>query len=517
MTKMNKIFGLATATALALSAASCSEDTMDRINVDNAHPAAEVVDAKYQVTDAIVASVYSTNCGMFSWYASIFTEQTFGTANNQAKNAELRNVNETAAASTYDNEWNSTYLNLNNIKQMIEKCEEGGKSAGQDDIKAVGQILEAYNWGILTDLFGDIPCSEALNGDSTSSPKIDKQEDIYKLIFQLLDSAIATIDSYDGANNMGSQDVLYAGNTQKWQALAYALKARYQLHILGRAADKDAQLRLVKESAQKAEALGFQGADLDIFTGYASGATNPWTAYWLSRDYIGSTTTVDNLLLSREHPFEPYYNCDLYGNEDVATLATPGDEALATETYAVNCPYWLYTGYIGKVSAHLFSASELFFILAEAQARLGEDATVAFNAAVTASFKDLATSTLEDDLISAYPDLAYQYLEGPTAEKFQANPLSEILTQKYIAQMRDEQVETYCDMRRCRYIDGSYPVAMVNPKNTNSAGANRWPLRFPYGSSDVTSNPNVTSAFGSGNDAGMYIFTENVWWAGGSR
>lgn len=134
-----------------------------------------------------------------------------------------------------------------------------------------------------------------------------------------------------------------------------------------------------------------------------------------------------------------------------------------------------------------------------------------------ASFKDLATSTLEDELISNYTELATSYLAGPTAQKFIENPLSEILTQKYIAQMRDEQVETYCDMRRCRYIDGSYPVAMVNPKNTNAAGANRWPLRFPYGSSDVTSNPNVASAFGTGNDAGMYIFTENVWWAGGTR
>lgn len=159
MTKMNKIMGLAAVSALAFTAFSCSEDTMDRINKNNANPSANVVDAKYQLTDAIVASVYTTNCGMFSWYASIFTEQTFGTANNQAKDAELRNTNEIAAASTYDNEWNGTYLNLNNIRQMIEKCGEGGKSSQQFDIMGVGEILEAYNWGIMTDLFGDIPCS----------------------------------------------------------------------------------------------------------------------------------------------------------------------------------------------------------------------------------------------------------------------------------------------------------------------------------------------------------------------
>ena len=55
---------------------------------------------------------------------------------------------------------------------------------------------------------------------------------------------------------------------------------------------------------------------------------------------------------------------------------------------------------------------------------------------------------------------------------------------------------------------------MTNPNNT-AGGANRWPLCLPYGDSDVKSNPNVAKAFGTGNDAGMYIYTNNVWWAGG--
>ena len=71
-------------------------------------------------------------------------------------------------------------------------------------------------------------------------------------------------------------------------------------------------------------------------------------------------------------------------------------------------------------------------------------------------------------------------------------------------------------MRRCKYVDGSYPVTMVNPNNNNAVG-NRWPLRLPYGNSDVISNPNVKAAFGSGNEAGMYIFTKPVWWAGGQQ
>lgn len=506
--KIKNIFGVLALSALTMSVVSCSEDTMDRINVDNEHPTSSNVDAKFQITDAIVSSVFSTNCGNLAWYVSIYTEQTFGTGNNQAKNAELRNTNETAASSTFENEWNSTYLNLNNIQQMIAKCSEGGKNNGQLDIKGMGEVLAAYNWGIMTDLFGNIPFSECFN-DAISAPKVDTQESIYAGILGYLDNAITDLTNAGSMNNAGDQDLLFGGNTKKWLGLAHALKARYLLHEMGRASDVNAQLANVISEANAAVEAGFAGANLDIFTGYGTGATNSWTAYWLSRDYIGSTTTVDNLMKSRNYPFEEYYNCDLY---DENVLATPGnaDQAGATET--CNAPYWLYYGYQHSVASHLFSESELYFILAEAKARLGQDAKADFEKAVKASLNDIATSCgdeISDEDVAAY-------LAGETATKFAANPLNEILVQKYIAQTRDEQLETYNDMRRCKYVDGSYPVAMTNPKNTQ-AGQNRWPLRLPYGSSDVLSNPNVKEAFGSGNDAGMYIFTENVWWAGGSR
>lgn len=47
--------------------------------------------------------------------------------------------------------------------------------------------------------------------------------------------------------------------------------------------------------------------------------------------------------------------------------------------------------------------------------------------------------------------------------------------------------------------------------------AHMWPLRLPYGNSDVVSNPNVAAAFGTGNQAGNYFFTENIWLFGGTR
>lgn len=483
-------------------AVSCSEDTMDRINKDNAHPDQAVVTAKFQITDAEINSVYNINCADLSWYVASYTEQIFGTGNNQLKNVELRSTNETAASATFDNNWNYAYTNLFNLKTIIEKCQEGGNSAGQLDILGMAQTLAAYNWGIMTDLFGNIPCSEALG--EISAPKLDSQEDIYKHIFELLDAAKGNFDQAieKKMSNAGSQDVLLGNDLKKWRGLVHALKARYLLHEMGR---DNSVLTTVLSETDAAIADGFEGVSLDVFDGDAQ--VNPWTAFWWSREYSGSSKTVDDLMLERNDPREALYNTDAF---ETNTVGEPGNKEQAGLTEAINIPAWLENG---AAPCHMFSKSELYFIRAEVKARLGQNAETDFRTAVEASMEDYANASNGD--IST-EDVA-AYLTGEVAAKFAANPLSEILVQKYLAQTRDEQLETFNDMRRCEYVDGSYPVKMTNPNNTTSAGVNRLPLRLPYGSSDVISNPNVRAAFGTGNDAGMYIFTDKIWWAGGEK
>lgn len=493
--KMKYLYGLALATMLF---SSCSENLMDRVNRKETSKTADKVAAKFQLTDAEVATAYSTVNGAYAWYVSSYTEQLFGTGNNQMMKAELRNPSETASAATFNNEWNSTYLNLHNIYQMIEKCSEGGINASQSDLLGMAQILNAINWGVLTDLHGDVPFTECFTGNP--APKIDTQESIYTAILKMLDDAQTNLAN--GGSNAGEQDLFFGGDTEKWSAFGHAVKARYLLHTYGR--NKSVLSEVVKE-AQAAIDGGFTGCYLKVFNGVT--ADNAWSAYQWSRYYIGSNKTVDDLMLEREDPREPLYNYDGLGTgEDI--IGEPGNADQATLVQALNEPAWLENGAANLV---IMSESELYFILAEAQAILGQDATAAFEKAVSSNVKEyfaIAGEEIEDADVE-------DYIEG-LADLFAADPLKEIRIQKYLAQTRGEVIETYNDMRRIIYTDGKYPVEMKNPNNTSSVG-NRWPLRLPYGDSDVVSNPNVTAAFGSGNEAGMYVFTENVWWAGGNR
>lgn len=509
---MKKYIFLTAAASLLL--ASCSEDVMDRINEDHGNPPIASIDGKLMITDAQVASGYSVASGDYAFYCSLYTEQLFGTATNQFANAETRQLSQVAGSTTFNNTWNSAYLNLMNLKIILDKCAPGGLNDGAKDLEGMAKLLAAYNWGYLTDMHGDIPCSDALGGAANKQPKIDKQEDIYKHILSYIDDAIADFSQAieEGIETVGEQDLVYGGDLDKWLAAAHAVKARYKLHMMLR--DNGALTEAAAE-AQKAIDLGFNGMILDIYDG-TDALMSPWAAFQYSRDYIANSKTMYDVLADRNDPrMDIYINSYWLGYPD-PSYCTPGDRNQAMDPAGTfGAPLWLSYNRAGKgvlyaaAYTHLLSASEVYFILAEAQARNGQDCTAALTKGVEAAFTDAEAFGSIDQSASAYV--------ASLAAKIAADPVKEVLTQKYIAQGRDEQAETYNDMRRYLAAKGSKNpadayVAMTNPCNL-SGSQNRWPLRLPYGNSDVSANPNVRQAYGDG----LYIFTEPIWIFGGNR
>ncbi len=486
-----KIFALASLVTLA----SCSEGTMDYINKDTHNPAVGVVPAKYSITDAIMSSAFSTVSGSYAWYASTFTEQEFGTGNNQFKNAELRIKSEVAAATTYNNEWNSTYANIANLRQVIEKTSEGGLNEDQIDILGMAQTLFALNFGVLTDLHGDIPCSQAGYGTLYLTPVIDTQESVYNdAILGMLDKAIANLENAKSQlmNNAKDQDILFAGNPAKWLGFAYALKARYLLHTM---VVNPSVLSEVLTAANNAVSAGFDGVELTVFNGVD--CDNPWSAFWWSRSYTGSSATVVKLFEARKDNRLSVYNYDRFGNNE---YGIPGNAEQAGLTEALNIPVWLEDG---AAPIHLFSKSELYFILAEVKARQGGDAASDFKTAIEASFDD-CEATNAVPAATKFENNGSDYAAGLTVS------LKEIMVQKYLSQCRDEQIEAYNDIRRCKALGENF-ITLENSKNTQN-GENYWPERFPYGNSSVISNPIVKKAFEDTN-----IYADKIWIYGGTK
>lgn len=470
---------------------ACSEGTMDDINKDTYHPTGDVVPAYLQLSEAIMSTGFSTVSGDFAFYCSSLNEQEFGTGNNQLMKVEMRNPVELANNTTFNNVWGSTYTNLLNIQQMIDKVENGtAASEGQYDILGIAQVLKVMNFAILTDMFGDIPYSEALKGQECLQPKLDAQKDIYADLQATLDKAIENLETGIAGKmtNVANQDLVFNGDLNQWLASAYALKARLWIHLTK--VDNSA-IAAAEAAAQKAIDLGFAGMTIKEFNGV--NCDNPWSAFIWSREYTASSTTVGRLMEANNDP-----RYDAYTNYGDATLVEPGDaEAAKIMDGSLGYPAWYD---LGGQPIHLLSQAEVYFILAEAQLRQSKDATEAFQAAVTSAVSDILTIMGEDASVAA--DFAAS-LGTPT--------LKTLFEQKYLAQCVDEQVETFNDIRRCAAM-GETHIQLTNPKNTQS-GLNRMPYRMPYGNDSVLNNPTIAEAYGDG----YYIYSEPIWWAGGTR
>jgi hypothetical protein len=481
---MRKVINIFCLTLLMVSLLSCSEKIMDEINQDVNDPTQ--MESRLIITDAMTSSAFNVTCNDFAFYASVYIEHNVGIW-NQFYNAEIRVVGPTSSA-TYNNTWNATYSNLYNLKIIIEKCSEGGSESGNYHTLGIAQILSAYNLAILTDMMGDVPWSEALSPGEIFTPVLDKQSAIYDAIFNFLDEAIANLEKESIFPSLGSQDLIYGGDTELWKKFAYGLKARYKMRLSLKSPAYNDVISLADQS--------FASRDEQAQFNY-NGSTSNSPFYRLSRDQdmYGASQSLHDKLVERNDPRDNIFFMPHAGAGSEILFAPNGTADQVQGRYSVS--------EISTITAptYLLSYHELEFLKAEALVRLNNlpEAENALRKAVVTAFQkvNIGLSIAE----------ATDYFDNNVMPKFQTNPLSEVMNQKYIAFFEEEAVEAYCDYRRLMAM-GDKVINLENPMNTT-----KFPLRYTYGSEDITTNNNVRAAYGDGN----YVYSENVWWAGGSR
>ncbi len=131
------------------------------------------------------------------------------------------------APTTTDTYWSNMYsIVLSNSKAIMAK----GRAAGDSVYVGVAQILTAYSFGVLTDIYGDIPFSDALRSTDAVTPAYDKQENIYPALFTMLDQGIANVKS-GKATSLGAEDLIFNGKVDKWEKFANSVKLRLYNHL----------------------------------------------------------------------------------------------------------------------------------------------------------------------------------------------------------------------------------------------------------------------------------------------
>lgn len=237
----------------------------------------------------------------------------------------------------------------------------GGFGSNGNQI-AVAKLLQAWVYQHLTDAFGAIPMSQALQGVDNTSPGYDSQSEVYANLLTMIDEALSGMDG--GAGPQGDQ--LYGGDMDMWTKFANSLKLRVAMRM----SDVNAQTaQAAAEEALGSGSLIVGNGDNAIFA-YLPGApnNNPINEDAKTRNDFAASNTMVNWLDSLNDPrmmafyatnADGNYVGEEYGLSEANAALTP-DDAISQRSASILA---------GDFPGIYFDAAQTHFLAAEAAAR----------------------------------------------------------------------------------------------------------------------------------------------------
>ncbi|MCK4664151.1 MAG: SusD/RagB family nutrient-binding outer membrane lipoprotein [Bacteroidales bacterium] len=124
--------------------------------------------------------------------------------------------------------WKRLYEDVISDAHIMEQL---AIAEGNSNMQGVALVMQAYTYSILTETFGMIPFSEAMqSAEGNFTPVYDSQQDVYNGIFAMLDKADGLFSATGGTITAAS-DILYGGDYTGWQKFANTLKFRLKMRI----------------------------------------------------------------------------------------------------------------------------------------------------------------------------------------------------------------------------------------------------------------------------------------------
>ena len=365
-------------------------------------------------------------------------------------------------------QWRDVYWSLGqNLIDMNTKAE----AEQRWDLLGVGYVLKAWGWQVLTDLHGEIIVKEAID-QTKFSFNYDSQDYAYQEVKRLLDSAIVLLQRSDGAVDpvyLAKTDKIYGGDRSKWLKLAYGRLALNLNHYSNKASYAPAAVIAAVDKSFVSNAddalLTYPNTNNnDInFLGRTRGNFNAYRQTQFAVNLMNGTQFggVPDPRMSRMLSPSPDGQ---YRGLDINVV---GFGALTAAQQPNNFYGYAGTGGSQLPGRYLFddkakmpamTYSQLQFIKAEAAYRMGDKPTAlaAYTNGVS-SHIDFVNARNNDNgqtptQITAAEKAAF--LAAPAIVPVAgALTLTQIMSQKYIAQWGWGHNELWMDMRRYHYTD----------------------------------------------------------------
>ncbi len=488
---MRKKINIIVATVCVLQLASCKKD-FEQINKNPNN----LTEAPYTnvLAGAELRLAQSMEDGLGFSHSSLWAQQL-------ARNAYFEG--DRYAPRDPSGSWSGMYQVATNLNNLDQSSPEATPKR-----KAVAKILKAYTMQVITDLWGDVPYSDAFKGKGENfTPKYDAQRDIYMALIEDLKKAsnlLATDPGTSTVDGLGSGDFIYSGSAAKWKKFVNSLLLRMYIRLSGSSSATDQQI-----AKAGVEGILNNPTDFPIFTSRSDEATfkyyltttgerNPAYNSHKSNPFTVISKLMTTTLKDRNDP-----RLNIYA--DSAKNTTLADRFQGLQNGAAAVPVKndipaIGVKFIGAgtIPTVLMSYSEVLFIIAEAANRgwsTGSYTTqTAYEAAIT---ENMSKNGVSSSAITTY--LAHNLVNINTV----SDKAKAIAEQKWLA-LYMQGVEAWAEARRT-----GVPVLIESPTSPYSGIGT--PTRFPYPAIEVATNSANLSSAQSGVQYKM--FGKKMFWA----
>lgn len=497
---------------MMISLVSCTKD-FQKINVDPNKPSIVPVDYLLAASELMVTG--SNDAGAKSWRAN-FANGACIIQQMASTDAGFYGGNfYTGASNTFSAYFDSAYPNA--VKSLINVINIAKADPKNINVLSMARILKVMEFAKITDLYGDVPYSEAGRAflDNNFTPKYDAQKDIYLDMLKELDESASALNSSQYIP--AAADYVYAGDVAKWKRAAYTLMLRLALR-LQKADAASAQTWSAKAIAggligsnSETLAVNFSTTGIQLNSNPNSWILNPSGQNVANVNGLLWSKFLIDLMISRKDPRLQIISALRNGD---TTLVKQRGLPNATDANGLSkLPETSLNSY-SRPANNMIGSNTPWIYMTYAEAKLLQAEAIergyVTNAGTAAdAFKDgQANSLRQVSIYGATPSATAvnNYAANntyPVAGTLN-DKLNAIHTELYVLHAATfNHIEAWSNWRRT-----AYPVlTALTPVGNETSGT--IPRRLKYSTNEYGVNSNIATAISR---QGADLFTTRVWW-----
>ncbi len=249
---MNKKIYIAFAAAFLMFTTACDNEVL--LDLNQNPNASESIDMRFLLTEGqlrLSGERYENWRGNLI-YSSTMIQHNAHLGGYWSGDKYLRNAGYSSAL------WDRYYPST--LKVLTHVVDETAEMEGMGNLHAMASLARSFGLHRLTDVYGDIPYSQAgrgILGEENWFPAYDRQQDVYSML--VTDIRAARDELSDGGFDVGANDVMYGGDVSKWRKFANSLLMRIAMRMSN--VDNGTAQSVFEEAANNAGGVMESNAD----------------------------------------------------------------------------------------------------------------------------------------------------------------------------------------------------------------------------------------------------------------